>query len=146
MWMSLSIAAGLFWTAFLAATVLPLSSEPALSAALLADVPAGLCLAAATCGNVLGSCSTFYLGRIGKIEWLSRYCRVTEDQIAAARGRIGRCGGAAAFFCFLPVAGDVFAVALGFMRYPAGRFLWLMAAGKSLRYLAWIGLHRLAIE
>ena len=56
--------------------------------------------------------------------------------------RIGRYGGVAAFLCFLPLLGDGFAIALGFMRYPAGRFFGLMALGKLLRYLVWIILHQ----
>ena len=142
MWVTVSILAALFWAAFLAATVLPLSSEAALSAALAAGVPAAWCLPVATLGNVLGSGTTFWLGRCGKMEWLRICCRVSAEEIEAARKRIGRYGGVAAFLCFLPLLGDGFAIALGFMRYPAGRFFGLMALGKLLRYLVWIILHQ----
>ena len=135
----------LFWAAFLAATVLPFSSEAALSAALAAGLPWGLSLAAATLGNAAGSMTTWYLGRLGKLDWLKKYCRVTEDQIERAQKRIGRFGAAGAFLCFLPVVGDVFAIALGFMRYPAGKFLLFMTAGKICRYALWIWIH-LAIK
>lgn len=136
------ILAGLFWAAFLAATILPFSSEAALSGALLAGGSPGWCLVAATLGNALGSGTTFYLGRLGRTEWLRKYCRVSPEEIARAQKRIGRYGGIAAFLCFLPLANDVFAIALGFMRYPARRFILLMTAGKLLRYLAWIYLHQ----
>lgn len=135
----------LFWAAFLAATVLPFSSEAALSAALAAGLPWGLALAGATLGNAAGSMTTWYLGRLGKLDWLKKYCRVTEDQIERAQKRIGRFGAAGAFLCFLPVVGDVFAIALGFMRYPAGKFLLFMTAGKICRYALWIWIH-LAIK
>jgi len=135
----------LFWAAFLAATVLPFSSEAALSAALAAGLPWGLALAGATLGDAAGSMTTWYLGRLGKLDWLKKYCRVTAYQIERAQKRIGRFGAAGAFLCFLPVVGDVFAIALGFMRYPAGKFLLFMTAGKICRYALWIWIH-LAIK
>ena len=55
MWVTVSILAALFWAAFLAATVLPLSSEAALSAALAGGGPAAWGLSGAALGNVLGS-------------------------------------------------------------------------------------------
>ncbi len=127
--------------AFLAATILPFSSEAALSAALAAGLPRGAALAGATLGNAAGSMTTWFLGRLGRLDWLKKYCRVTEEQIAKARTRIGRFGAAGAFLCFLPVVGDVFAIALGFMRYPAGKFLLFMTAGKFCRYALWIWIH-----
>ena len=135
----------LFWAAFLAATVLPFSSEAALSAALAAGLPWGLALAGATLGNAAGSMTTWYLGRLSRLDWLKKYCRVTADQIEWAQKRIGRFGAAGAFLCFLPVVGDAFAIALGFMRYPAGKFLLFMTAGKICRYALWIWIH-LAIK
>lgn len=146
MWISVSISLGLFWSSFLAATVLPFSSEAALSAALLAGLPPVWGLAIATLGNSLGSATTFFLGRLGRLEWLEKYCRISQADIEIARKRIGEFGFLAAFFCFLPVVGDVFAVALGFMRYPAGRFLALMTLGKFVRYLVWILLHFAAVR
>lgn len=130
----------LFWAAFLAATILPFSSEAALAGALAAGLPKFLCLLAATLGNSLGSCTTFYLGRLGKQTWLTRYCRVQPDEIERTRRRIESYGALAAFLTFLPLAGDLFAIALGFMRYPVWRFVVLMTAGKALRYavILWI--------
>ncbi len=140
--MMFTLAAGLFWAAFLAATILPLSSEAALSAAMLAGLPPLWALAAATAGNVLGSMTTYGLGRLGKLEWLQKYCRITEKEIDQARQRVAKWGIYAAFLCFVPVIGDLFAVALGLMRYPLGRFVTAMTLGKLLRYLVWIAIHQ----
>lgn len=131
----------LFWAALLAATVLPLSSEAALSAALVGGVSASSALAFATAGNVLGSLSTFYLGRLGKLDLLRKYCRVSPEAIDKTQRKIKRYGAWAAFFCFLPLVGDGIAIALGFMRCPPSRFLPAMALGKLLRYALWIWLH-----
>lgn len=146
MMIELGISGGLFWTAFLAATVLPLSSEAALSAALLGGAPPLLCLLVATAGNTLGSLTTFYLGHLGKLCWLEKYCRIKPDQIDRMQTRIGRYGLLAAFCCFLPFVGDVMAVTLGFMRYSFWRFLLAMALGKFLRYAVWIFMHDLVMQ
>lgn len=137
----LTLSFSLFWAAFLAATVLPFSSEAALSGALVAGLPWGWALFSATLGNAVGSMTTWYLGRLGRLDWLKKYCGVTEEQIEKAQQRIGKYGAVGAFLCFLPVVGDVFAIALGFMRYPAGRFLLFMTAGKFCRYALWIWVH-----
>ncbi len=136
------ILIGLFWMAFLAATILPLSSEAALSGALLAGVPPGAALLAATLGNALGSLSTYGLGRCGKLEWLTRFCRITPEELEQNRARVTKYGGIAAVLCFLPLLGDGLAAALGYMRYPPGRFFLLMTAGKACRYAVWCLLHQ----
>ncbi len=137
----LGLAAALFWTAFLAATVLPFSSEAALSGALLAGLSPWTAFFSAAFGNILGSASTYLLGRLGKLEWLEKYVRVKREQIQKTRDRIRFSGGAAAFFCFLPICGDLFAIALGFLRYPAGKFVLYMSAGKLFRYALWMAIH-----
>ncbi len=136
-----AILFGLFGTAFLAATVIPMSSEAALSAALLSGVSPTLALFFATLGNALGSATTYVLGRLGRIDWLNRFCRMKPDAIVRLRQRAARLGPWAAFGCFLPVIGDGFAVGLGFFRYSWWRFLLLMTLGKLVRYAVWFALH-----
>ena len=53
---------GLFIAAFLAATILPLSSEIVLSALLLSGLSPTALVAIATIGNVLGSLVNYVLG------------------------------------------------------------------------------------
>lgn len=136
------ISLGLFGATFLASTVLPFSSEFALSGAVLAGIPSILALIIATIGNSLGSITTYYLGRLGKINWLHKYCRTTSDDIEKAKNRIGKYGYLGAFLTFLPIIGDIFAIALGFMRYPFLKFIIYMTAGKFLRYSFWLFLHQ----
>ncbi len=138
---AIALLIGLFWAAFLAATVLPVGSEPALSAALLAGLPVTLCVAVASVGNILGSLTTYGLGRLGKTDWLTRFCRMDEVAVLRLQGRIGRWGGLAAFAVFAPVVGDALAVALGYMRYPWPRFFLFMALGKVARYALWTVAH-----
>ncbi len=99
---------GLFIGTFLAATVLPFSSD-ALYLAILAatDNPVG-CLAVGTLGNWLGSVFTFWIGWIGKWEWIEKYMRVKHE-----------------------------AIALGFYKTrPVGTAI-LMLVGKFARFLVW---------
>ena len=53
---------GLFFSAFLAATLLPFSSEAALVAALSAGTESGVALAAASAGNILAILVNYLLG------------------------------------------------------------------------------------
>jgi membrane protein YqaA with SNARE-associated domain len=55
--------AGLFLTAFAAATILPLQSEAALVGLLLTGHPAWLLIIVASTGNVLGSIINWLMGR-----------------------------------------------------------------------------------
>lgn len=53
---------GLFVAAFLAATILPLSSEVALSALLVSGLSPMMLIITATIGNVLGALTNYALG------------------------------------------------------------------------------------
>ena len=138
---TLSITFSLFWAAFLAATILPFSSEAALSGALLSDVPHWLLLLAAGTGNSLGSLTTFLLGHFGKISLLVNYCHLDPEKAEKWRQKLTAHGGCGAFLCFLPFIGDLFAIVLGLIRYPVRKFIILMTIGKFLRYFLWYLLH-----
>ncbi|MEG2076598.1 MAG: hypothetical protein RRY34_08850, partial [Victivallaceae bacterium] len=93
-------------SAFLAATIIPFSSEVALAGALSTGVDPTAAVLTATIGNSLGSICTFYLGYWGKLSYLERYCRISESQILAIQSKINRYGAWAAVGCFLPLIGD----------------------------------------
>ena len=61
---------GVFIASFLAATVLPFSSEVVLTGVLLAGAAYWPCMIAATLGNFLGGMSCYWLGMLGKVEWI----------------------------------------------------------------------------
>ena len=124
-------------SAFGAATLLPLSSEAVLVAAIKAGVasPAGL-IVTATVGNVAGSCLNWWLGRHLRRFEGRRWFPVTADGIARASERFRRFGLWSLLFAWLPVVGDPLTLVAGVLRVPFGRFLALVAIGKSLRYLA----------
>ena len=126
---------GLFLAAFLASTLLPLSSEVVLAACLLAGLNPLECLVAATLGNFLGGLSTYLLGLLGKLAWAERYLRVPHAKVLRAQTHVQRYGPLWAFFSFVPIVGDVIPLALGVMRAPALLTLTAMLVGKLLRYV-----------
>lgn len=128
---------GLFLASFLAATVLPFSSEALLSLLIAGDFDTGLCIAVATLGNWLGGMSSYYLGYLGKWEWIEKYLRVKREKIEQWHERMYKRGAVFAFFSWLPLVGDVFAVGLGVLRANWKITAIAMLAGKFLRYLVW---------
>ncbi|ETW98226.1 MAG: hypothetical protein ETSY1_19625 [Candidatus Entotheonella factor] len=127
--------AGLFASSFLAATLLPFSSEAVLVTLLLTGHSPVPCIIIATLGNSLGGMSSYGLGYLGNLVWIERYLRIEAKQIQRIRKQTTRFGSLLAFFSWLPVVGDVIAVALGFFKVqPVGVAIYMLA-GKALRYI-----------
>ncbi len=129
---------GLFLAAFLAATVLPFSSEVVFSALVIAGMDMWWCVIWATLGNWLGGLSCYYLGYLGKIEWIEKYLKIKKAKIDKLQLWLQGKGGFMAFFVFLPGIGDVIAVALGFLRANVVIVAISMFLGKFIRYIVWI--------
>jgi len=128
---------GLFLAAFLAATVLPFSSEVVFSGVVLAGLNLWGCIAVATVGNFLGGLTCYYIGKLGKVEWMEKYLKIPRVKINRMLKFLDGKGSWLAFFVFLPGVGDIIAVAMGYMRAN----LWIvsisMFIGKFLRYIIW---------
>lgn len=129
---------GLFIAAFLAATVLPFSSEVVFSALVIAGMDMWMCVIWATLGNWLGGLSCYYLGYLGKIEWIEKYLKIKKEKIEKLQMWLQGKGGMMAFFVFLPGIGDVIAVALGYLRANVALVAVSMFLGKFIRYIVWI--------
>ncbi|MFA6401577.1 MAG: YqaA family protein [Salinivirgaceae bacterium] len=127
----------LFFASFLAATIVPFSSEAILSGMMVAGYSVPLSLVLATAGNWLGGLTSFYLGYIGKEEWISRYLRIRNEKTDRFKKYITGKEQWIAFFCWLPFVGDVLAVALGLLKTSPFRVALGMLLGKALRYLVW---------
>jgi len=118
--------AGVLLASFLAATVVPFSSEAVLFGYLkLHPEHAALAVALATLGNTAGGMTTYVLGRLvpGKkpdsraLAWLHRY------------------GAPVTLFAWLPIVGDALCAAAGWLRVNWLAALGFMAAGRLARYL-----------
>ena len=134
---------GLFIASFLAATVVPFSSEVVFSAMVFGGLDAWKCVFVATLGNWLGGMTCYYIGRLGKIEWIEKYLRIKKERMEKFMGKLHRYGDWFAFFSFLPGVGDVIAVASGYFRCRWWIVALSMLLGKFARYIVWMYLNGL---
>lgn len=125
---------GMFISAFLAGTVLPFSSE----AVLLACVGLGLdpvwSTVSTTAGNALGGITCYWIGHLGKTEWIEKCLKVDKKQMDRAERFIRGRGSWMALFSFLPVIGDAILIVLGWMRANVWIVALSMTLGKLARY------------
>ena len=134
---------GLFIASFLAATVVPFSSEVVFSAMVFGGLDAWKCVFVATLGNWLGGMTCYYIGRLGKIEWIEKYLRIKKEKMEKFMGKLHRYGDWFAFFSFLPGVGDVIAGASGYFRCRWWIVALSMLLGKFVRYIVWMYLNGL---
>ncbi len=125
---------GLFLSALLAGSVFPFSSELVLIAVSQAGLNPWLCLLAATAGNVLGGMTCYWMGHLGKLEWIEKYFHIKEEKVKKMEKSLQGRGAWMAVFAFLPIIGSVLSVALGFMRANIPITIVAMAIGKFIRY------------
>lgn len=125
---------GMFISAFLAGTVLPFSSEAVLLACVGLGLDPILSTLSTTAGNALGGFTCYWIGRLGKIEWIEKYLGVSSKQMNKAEKFIQGKGSWIAFLSFLPVIGDAILVVLGLMRANVWIVSVSMTAGKLARY------------
>jgi membrane protein YqaA with SNARE-associated domain len=131
---------GLFIASFLAATILPFSSEVVLVSLLSFsykefNYSSILLIASATLGNFLGGTTNYYLGRFCKIEWLNKYLGFSEQKLQKASKYVHKYGAYLAFFSWIPIVGDPMCIALGWFKAKQARFLLFMFVGKLMRYV-----------
>ena len=135
-WMSAEAGLwGLFFSAFVSATLLPGSSEVVMTALVTAypDIVWWAFLAA-TAGNVTGCVLSYGMG-YGARQGFERFQRVKVDLEHPLVQRLRRFGPPALFLSFLPLVGDVLVVAAGWLKLPLGPSMLWIAAGKAARYL-----------
>ncbi len=127
--------AGLFLSALLAGSVIPFSSEVVMVGLVHMGLSPTLCILSATVGNTLGGMTCYYIGRLGRVDWVEKYLKVKREKVERMQKFLQGKGALMAFFTFLPFVGEAIAIALGFMRSN----LWLttisMFVGKMLRYI-----------
>lgn len=128
---------GLFIGTFLAATIVPFSSDALYLAVLAVTDEPVQCLWVATLGNWLGGITTYYIGRIGKWEWLEKWFSVKKETLERQKTRVDKYGIWLALLSWVPFIGDVFVVALGFYRTKQIPTIILLLIGKFLRFLVW---------
>jgi len=118
----------LFVSAFLAATILPFSSEAAFVVALKSDMPSLTALFFASAGNILAIIVNYYLGYF--------LYEKTKDKLLASR--IGKksytlghkYGYFALLLSWLPLIGDPLTIVAGLVRLE---FVWFVIIAGGLR-------------
>lgn len=127
---------GLFVSALIAATILPMQSEAVLVALMSAGKhPVANLLVVATVGNVLGSVINWYLGRYLLQFQNRRWFPASDRQLARAEGWYRKYGRWSLLGSWLPIVGDPLTVVAGVLREPLVPFLVLVTIAKGTRYL-----------
>lgn len=124
--------AGVALAAFLAATVLPLSSELVLLAWVALN-PQGQAVAwwAATLGNTAGGMLTYAMGRGAR--------HVLHADALRAMERLRRHGAVLTALGWLPGVGDALVLAAGYLRMNAAACLAWQLLGRGARYAVLLG-------
>ncbi len=126
---------GLLLASFLAATVLPFSSEVVFAALIAAGMDVWASILYATIGNAAGGATCYYVGKLGKTEWLEKWFKIKPEKIDKMIRWLHGKGAVMGFFGFLPAVGDAILVALGFMRANVPVVMVSMTIGKFSRYV-----------
>lgn len=137
---------GLFISALIAATILPMQSEAVLVGLLVQSAhPVAALVLVATVGNVLGSVINWYLGGAVLHFKDRRWFPASEQQLERAEKWYRRYGRWSLLGSWLPIVGDPLTVAAGLLREPLASFLLLVTIAKGARYallatltLAWV--------
>ncbi|MCM5557776.1 YqaA family protein [Pleomorphomonas sp. JP5] len=127
---------GLFLAALMAATILPMQSEAALVALLVAGThPVWLLVAIAGLGNVLGSVVNWLIGRGVERFRDRRWFPVKPAALDRAQGWYRRYGKWSLLLSWAPIVGDPLTVVAGLAREPFPVFLALVTVAKVGRYV-----------
>ena len=126
----------LFIISFLAATILPLSSELVLSTMLLTNsFDKYLLLVVASFGNILGSSVNWYLGKKILIFKDKKWFPANERQIAKGEIYFKKYGIWSLLLAWVPIIGDPLTIVAGILRVKYFTFLLLVSISKISRYI-----------
>lgn len=128
---------GLFIGSFLAATLIPFSSDILLVGMLAAGGNIAGTVAVASLGNWAGGMFSYWIGHLGKWEWIEKWFKIKQETLEKQKGRIDKYGSWLAFFSWLPGIGDILAVGLGFYKVDVWRTAIFMLIGKAARFVCW---------
>ena len=126
----------LFSISFLAATVLPFSSELTLAGLIsTSNYDILILLVVASFGNVLGSVFNWSLGFYSRNLSTKKWFPFKETQIERSSKWFSKFGKWSLLFAWLPIVGDPLTFVAGLLRVRFLDFIILVAIGKVSRYL-----------
>lgn len=125
---------GMFLSSFLAATILPLSSEVVLTGLYGSGFHPVALWGVASIGNVMGSLVNYALGRkYGRVA-ATRWLGVKETSFNRAMAFFSRWGKWSLFLSWVPVIGDPITLVAGVLRSHFGFFTVAVIISKAGRY------------
>ena len=126
----------LFLISFLAATILPFSSEVTLATLIASSNYNNLSLLIfASLGNILGSVVNWVLGFYSRNLATKRWFPFKDKQIKKSSSWFNRFGKWSLLFTWIPIIGDPLTLAAGLLRVKFIEFLILVTIGKVSRYI-----------
>jgi membrane protein YqaA with SNARE-associated domain len=126
----------LFFISFLAATILPFSSELTLAGLIsTSNYDNLLLLVFASFGNVLGSVFNWGLGFYARNFTIKKWFPFKETQIERSSKWFSKFGKWSLLFAWVPIVGDPLTFVAGLLRVRFFDFIILVAIGKVSRYL-----------
>ena len=126
----------LFVISFLAATILPFSSELTLAGLIAtSNYDNLLLLIVASFGNILGSVVNWALGFYSRNLTTKKWFPFKDKQIENSSKWFSKFGKWSLLFSWLPVIGDPLTLVAGLLRVKFLEFLILVMIGKISRYL-----------
>ena len=127
----------IFAISFLAATILPFSSELSLATLIAtSDYDNLLLLTVASFGNILGSVVNWALGSYSRNLTTKKWFPFKETQIERSSKWFKKFGKWSLLFAWVPVVGDPLTLVAGILRVKFIDFIILVAIGKVSRYIS----------
>jgi len=125
----------LFSISFLAATILPFSSELMLAGLIVtSNYDNFLLLIFASLGNILGSTINWVLGFYSRNLTANKWFPFKLSQIESSSKWFDKFGKWSLFFAWVPIMGDPLTLVAGLLRVKFLEFLLLVSIGKVSRY------------
>ena len=126
----------LFAISFLAATILPFSSELTLAGLMATSSYDNLLLlAVASLGNILGSVVNWILGFYSRNLSKKKWFPFKDEEIEKSSKWFNKFGRWSLLFAWVPIIGDPLTLAAGLLSVKFIEFLILVTIGKVSRYL-----------
>ena len=126
----------LFIISFLAATILPLSSEIVLTTMLLTNLfEKNILLIVASSGNILGSIFNWYLGKKITIFQDRKWFPVSPEQLNKSQKYFQKYGLWSLLLAWVPVIGDPLTLLAGVLKVRFSIFFILVSISKISRYI-----------
>ena len=121
---------------FLAATILPFSSEVVLTTMYLSNsFETYFLLIFASIGNILGSITNWYLGKKITIFQDRKWFPVSPDQLSRSQKYFQKYGLWSLLLAWVPIIGDPLTLLAGVLKVRFGIFFLLVSISKISRYV-----------